>query len=96
MARYGAEVVGVVEYPQVFQRHPNPPGPPAPLSALFSAQDEVHDRVLGQIARASPSDQQLLWDALRKELAQGFGTVHRGKPPPAAAPDVFYHRFVAH
>mmetsp|Transcript_34290 Transcript_34290/g.61466 ORF Transcript_34290/g.61466 Transcript_34290/m.61466 type:complete len:90 (-) Transcript_34290:6-275(-) len=44
VARYGAEVVGVVEYPQVFRPHPSPGAAPTPLPDLYVAQEELHDR----------------------------------------------------
>ena len=56
VARQGAAVVGVVEYPHVFGAHPKPPGPPAPLHALYAMQAGVHARVLGKVAWTSKSD----------------------------------------
>ena len=96
VARQGAAVVGVVEYPHVFGAHPKPPGPPAPLQALYAVQAGVHARILGKIARTSKADREVLWASLEKEVEQGFGRVHVEHPPQQECPFVYYHRFVAH
>ena len=95
VARYGPAVTGVVAYDQVFGRRPKPGPAPVPLHALFARQEEVHTSVLAKAFRTSDDDRLLLWKALRKEVAQGFGAVHLGRLPPTDVPDVFYPRFIA-
>ena len=82
-------------YDQVFGRRPKPGPARVPLDDLFTRQEEVHASVLAKAFRTSDGDRLLLWKALRKEVAQGFGAVHLGRLPPTDVDAVFYPRFIA-
>ena len=95
VARYGAAVTGVVAYDQVFGRRAKVGPEPVSLAALAADQERVHASVVAGAGKAQDADKALLWKALNKEVSQGFGEVHLGRPGPVDVPDVFYPRFIA-
>ena len=68
---------------------------PVPLAALVADQEHVHGSVVAGACKAKDADKALLWKALNKEVSQGFGEVHLGRPGAVDVPDVFYPRFIA-
>ena len=92
--RDGAELTGVVANDQAFARQANPGPKPVPLKHLYAQQPAYHHTVENQVRTYTRSEQLLPWDALEKEIAEGFGEVHLSLPPvDPARPDMFVKRF---
>ena len=86
---YGAAVMRVVAYDQVFKCRAKIGPEPVPPATLFANQEKVHASVVARAVQAKEVDQALLWKALCKEVSQRFGEVHLCCPPARDVPDVF-------
>ena len=96
IARYSADTTGFVRYKQLFADRPDPVPQPTPLPHLLGWQEHVLASILAKARTTSAEDKHLLWKALGKEVAQGLGAAHVGRPEPdGAVGDVFFGRHMA-
>ena len=94
VVRGGAEVTGVVAYDQACGRKADPGPALVPLDCLYAEQPAYRRSVENQLRSYTREEQLLLWTALEKEVAEGFGALHLSLPPADPGwPDVFVKRF---
>ena len=90
----GTEVTSVVAYGHTFARMADPSPAPIPLDRLYAQQPAWRRSVENQLRSYTREEQLLLWAALEKEVAEGFGEVHLSLPPADPdRPDVFVKHF---